>query len=181
MRRRRRPRRPAEPACAHSRARRTAGPPEPRARHRPGGGQGHHRKLRRATDAGRFPNGGRGVQDSFSGAVTIVLSHLSFLTLQRGNALRDALRHTYARHRSLQSPQKEGGYPPLCACFSHHTAENRHLSCRIPATVTSARLILRGFDIKMTPWHAYCYLHGRDLPCAARQNKSLQCRRVSAL
>nr|QVX13170.1 DUF1534 domain-containing protein [Pseudomonas congelans] len=106
---------------------------------------------------------------------------MSFLALQRGNAGCDALRHTSARHRTLPPPPKEGGYPPLCACFSHYTAENRHLSCQIPATVTSVRLIQRGFDIKMTPWHAYCYLHGRDLPCAARQNKSLQCRRVSAL
>ncbi|TRN61406.1 DUF1534 domain-containing protein [Pseudomonas syringae] len=112
---------------------------------------------------------------------TIVLTHLSLLMLQRGNAVDDALRHTFARHRALQSPQKKGGYPPLCAHFSHHTAENRHLSCGIPTTVTSVRLVLRGFDIKMILWHAYCYLHGRGLPCAARQNKSLQCRRVSAL
>ncbi|WP_172685736.1 DUF1534 domain-containing protein, partial [Pseudomonas savastanoi] len=68
---------------------------------------------------------------------TIVLSHLSLLTLQHGNAVLDALRHTSARHQVLQSPQKDGGYPPLCAHFSHHTAENRHVffGLRLPLPV----------------------------------------------
>nr|GFD56586.1 hypothetical protein [Tanacetum cinerariifolium] len=62
--RRRRPRRAARPARADSGARRAAGSEEPRAGHRAGGGQGHHRKLRRAADLGRFGTGRRGVQDS---------------------------------------------------------------------------------------------------------------------
>ncbi|MDA3136567.1 DUF1534 domain-containing protein [Pseudomonas syringae] len=46
-----------------------------------------------------------------------MLSHLSFLTLQHGNAVRDALRHTSTRHRSLQSPQKRRRIPATVCQF----------------------------------------------------------------
>ncbi|AQL38887.1 hypothetical protein JN853_22360 [Pseudomonas syringae pv. actinidiae ICMP 9853] len=129
-------------------------------------------------------------------------SRLSFLTLQRRNAVRDAPRHrsapaplTQDRTRSVQSGMPtqsvarslelssapKGGYPPLTPRLFLDTAENRHLIFRFPTTVTRITLAARSFDIILTSWHGYCYSEGRCLPCAARQNKSLQCRRVSAL